>query len=455
MAGGDGAERDGADGQGHAVVLGAGMSGLLAARALAEHFPRVTVVDRDRPPAGPVPRRGVPQGRHAHGLLARGGEALDRLLPGLTDELVRADAPLVRLMADSRYVMGGRDLARGDIEGRVVQATRPLLESVLRDRVAALGPVQFTDGHEVTGLAGDSHRVTGVRLRPRGAAAERTLRCRLVVDALGRGGRVPRWLGELGAAAPPEERLRIDLGYASRLLRLPEGALGGDSLVVIGAVPEHPTRGLFLMRQERDRWMLTVSGMAGDHPPSDDAEFDVFVRTIAPPRLADVLKTAEPVAAPARYHFPHSLRRHYQRLDAPPEGFLAVGDALCSFNPVYGQGMTVAALEAETLRRCLEEDGERRLARRYHRAAARVIDPAWRMALGADLAVMGVRGRRSLGTLLANHWLARVRRASAADPAVAARFVRVLTLQAPSASLLAPAVTARVLRAAKREPERG
>ncbi|NLU70675.1 hypothetical protein [Streptomyces sp. HNM0574] len=433
---------------GHAVVLGAGMGGLLSAAALARHFARVTVVERDRltdsdghPHARPEatwsedgvpedegaalregPRRGVPQGRHVHGLLARGSESMERLLPGLVDELAEAGALLVRPLLETRYLVDGRALARGEAGPRVVLGTRPLLESVIRARVAALPAVGFADGRDVMGPVHEGGRVTGVRTAPAGGGgAEEVWEAELVVDALGRAGRSARWLAELGCPAPPEDRVKVDLGYASRFVRLPEGAFGGDQAVLIGNVPGFPTRGLGVLRQEDDRWLITLAGMAGDHPGGDDETFAAFLRTVAPPELAGVVDGAEPVGGIATFRFPEGVRRRYERLQAPPEGLLAVGDAHCSFNPVYGQGMTVAAMEALCLDAALAEGGTAGLPRRYYREAARAVRPAWELAVGADLSVPQVPGRRTAVHRVTQRYTERLRRAAVRDPRVAGR----------------------------------
>lgn len=241
---------------GHAVVIAASMAGLLAARALAERFERVTVIDRDALPAGAETRRAVPQGRHAHALLAHGQACLDALLPGLTDELVAAGAATCERLADLRVVLNGHELARAATGTRSVYASRPFFECHVRRRVAALPGVTVVDRCDVVGLvaAEDGGRVTGVRTLAReDGSAEGMVAADLVVAAGGRGARLPAWLEALGFPRPQEERVSIDVTYASRRLRLPEGALGGDGMVLIGALAGRP-RTLFLFPQEHGRW---------------------------------------------------------------------------------------------------------------------------------------------------------------------------------------------------------
>jgi 2-polyprenyl-6-methoxyphenol hydroxylase-like FAD-dependent oxidoreductase len=428
--------------EGHAVVLGAGMSGLLAARALADFFERVTVIERDQLPADARSRRGIPQGRHLHGLLPRGCQALESLFPGLVDELVGAGAPEAQFLRDVRFVLSGHELARGGGGVASVLASRPLLEGAVRAGVAALANVKIVDGCDVAGLVTDDGRVTGARIRHR-AGVEEVVEAELVVDAMGRGGRTGAWLSDLGFDPPAEERINCDLTYVSRFLRMPQGALGSDQVVIVGPVPGRP-RMMGLGAQEGSRWHLTLGGLAGERPPDDDNGFLAFAETVAPPDVYAAIRDAEPLTDLVTHRTPASIRRRYDRLRRFPAGLLVVGDALCSFNPVYGQGMTVAALEAEALQRCLQA-GDRDLARRFFGAAADFIDPAWQMSAGGDLALPEIEGHRPLSIRVLNRYIARVHRAAEHDPKVAVAIRRVVALLDPPSAITTPAVVARVL----------
>jgi 2-polyprenyl-6-methoxyphenol hydroxylase-like FAD-dependent oxidoreductase len=363
---------------GHAIVLGAGIAGLLAARALADTHDHVTVIERDRFPDPDDPRRGVPQGAHTHALTPRGAHAVDQLLPGVLDELTRAGAVPVEPLVDLRAIIGGRRLLHTPVGATAVQASRAFLERHVRERVRELSGVELLDECDVVGLLADGTgtRITGVRVlrRAPGSAAE-SIPAALIVDATGRGSRTPVWLEGLGYDRPTEDRPRVDLGYASRYLRLGPGA-DVEASVMVGPVPGH-ARGMVFNAVEGGLRLLTLAGIGrANHPPADDESFLAFAATIAPPDVAAAIRAAEPTSGIATYRYPAYQRRHYRRLRRLPEGLLVAGDALCSFNPIYAQGMTVAAVEALELRRCLA-DGRAGLARRYFAAVDRIVRRAW------------------------------------------------------------------------------
>jgi 2-polyprenyl-6-methoxyphenol hydroxylase-like FAD-dependent oxidoreductase len=436
----------------HTVVLGGSMAGLLAARVLAETCAEVTVLDRDELVGGAIARRGAPQGRHIHALLARGQHVLEELFAGLTEELVALGAPIGDMLGDARLLFGGHRLARAETGLNVLSVSRPLLEDRVRARIRALGNVRFAPPCDVAGLrlSDDGRRVSGVHvLRRADASARETIDADLVVDATGRGSRTPRWLESLGFERPDEERVRVDVGYATRRLRLPGDALGGDIGCVHGPTPERP-RGGALARIEGDAWILTLFGMLGDHPPKDPAGFSAFARSLQFDDLHDAIAAAEPLDDPVGFRFPANVRRRYERMQRIPDGLLVFGDAHCSFNPIYGQGMTVAGLQALALRDHLRS-GAGSSTRRVLRTLARVIDVPWELAIGADLSLPDVEGPRPLRRRAINRYVARLQAAAAADPQLARAFVRVTGLIDRPETLLRPGTALRVLRPRARE----
>jgi 2-polyprenyl-6-methoxyphenol hydroxylase-like FAD-dependent oxidoreductase len=433
---------------GHAVVLGASIGGLAAARVLADAYGHVTVVDRDLLPAPGVQRRGVPQGRHAHGLLARGREVLEELFPGLTDELVARGALHGDVQLHGRWYNEGVRLRQAPSGLDSLGVSRPLLEGQIRRRLAAFPNVSIVDGCDVAGLVAtpDGRRVTGIRTLRRGAGGpEHVLEADLVMDATGRGSRSPAWLAALGYEPPEQETVRPRIAYASAVYRRrPAEHLNGDRVVIMAAT--HATRrGAAMLAMEDDRWIVTLFGYMGERPPTEPRQFVDWATTLAAPDVHQVISSAELLQAPVPAHFPASVRLRYERLDRFPEGYVVTGDAVCSFNPVYGQGMTVSALEALALRDDLR-DGAEQLWRRFFRSAAKLIDIPWGIAVGADLRFPEVEGPRTPKVRMINAYLARLHVAAGSDPVLGRAFLRVVNLIDPPEHLMSPELAFRVLR---------
>ena len=264
----------------------------------------------------------------------------------------------------------------------------------------------------------------------------------LVVDATGRGSRAPRWLAELGYQPPVEETLTVDLGYTSRHYRLDAEVFNGDLAIIVGPTLAQP-RGGVAQHQEQDRSIVTLFGILGDHPPTDDAGFLAFAETLPLPDVANLIRDAEPLDEPVLFRYPGSTRRRYELLRRFPDGFLVIGDAVCSFNPMYGQGMSVAAVEAIRLR---DQLARRPFARAFFRAIRPVVDTPWQIVTGGDLAFPGVVGRRTPMTRFIGGYLARLHAAAEHDGVLSSAFIRVANLLAAPPSLLHPRIALRVLR---------
>ncbi len=439
-----------------AIVIGASVAGLLAARVLADHFERVVLIERDRLEDGPAPRKGTPQVLHAHGLLARGREVIEQLLPGFTEALQAQGAVVGDIAHDVAFGVARRRFARTHCGHLGVFASRPLIEAELRRRVLAIANVYLLAEVDVIApewnAAGDA--VCGVRARSRtdGSAAP-SLRADLVVDCSGRASHSPRWLAERGFAPPAEERVPVDLQYLSAYFRR-DPASGIHVHGAISAASSAQPRGGVILAQEPDalgraRWVLTLGGYAGDHPQPTLKGLRDRAREIGMAEMVALAEHGEMIGGLLHYRHRHSVRRHYEKLERFPAGYLVMGDAIASFTPSYGQGMTVAACEALALRDALADaDGQALLHRRFFGAASRIVDTPWQLSVGGDLALPMVPGPRPLASRAVNAWVAAVQRAAADDPQVAIAFMKVMHMLDAPASLFAPGLVWRVVRSA-------
>ncbi|MEU4525450.1 FAD-dependent monooxygenase [Amycolatopsis sp. NPDC024027] len=426
-----------------AVVLGGGMAGLLTARVLSESYEDVVIVDRDTLSGAEGPRRGVPHGRHAHGLLARGQQILEELFPGLERELVGHGVPSGDLAGDIRWYFEGRPFAPARSGLLSVSATRPELEAHLRARVLRIPNVTLWERWSVDRLDFTHHQVTGVWVTSTDGN-QKLLSADLVVDATGRGSRTPAWLEEHGYERPEEEKVKVDLQYTTRIFRLDTDPYGTDLSINPLATPTNP-RGAFFPKLSDGTSLLSLTGMIGDYPPTDLPGFLEFAKTVGAPEIYDSVKNAEPVDDAATFRFPASTRRRYERLRRFPAGLLVLGDGVCSFNPVYGQGMTVAAMEAHALRQHIRDVGTPQALRFYHDISS-IVDVPWDISAGADLGFPGVAGRRSLKTRIGNVYMPRLQAAAHDDPRLTEAFFRVAGLIDPPQTLTKPGVVMRVLR---------
>lgn len=445
----------------HAVVIGGSMAGLVAARVLSPRFGRVTIVDRDVLPVSATHRRGVPQGCHGHGLLASGLDGLKQLFPNLVRDLVEGGAIEGDVVGTFRWFQHGCYKARFDSGLRGVLLSRPFLECIVRRHVLALPNVDLAPNVHVVGLTTDESRgvITGVRVhhpRLHGDAAPTSdttvVPADLVVDATGRASRLPAWLDQLGYAKPAVEEIGVDLGYTSRIFARRPEHLDGDNGAVITPTPPKETRGGFILAMEHDRWMVSLCGWTGDHAPATKDGFVEYARSLPRPDIYEVVRDATPLSDPVFFAVAASTRHRYERLAKLPERLLAIGDSIAAFNPVYGQGMSVATLEALALESCLDEpEGLTWIGRRFFARAAQVVDTPWTMAAGGDFAFAGVTGQRPAGTSFVNWYLDHVHDAASTNHEVCRAFFRVANLLAPPSSLFKPAVVARVVRTRLRD----
>ena len=436
-------------GRKQAIVLGASMAGLGAARALVNHFERVTLVERDPLATSSESRKGVPQGQHAHGLLPSGYRILSDYFPGMMDELVADGALSGDLTGDFLWYQYGGWKLRADSGLTAIVVSRPHLERKVRERVLALSRLSRLtllhdhDGEEPV-FDKATRRVTGLRVRDRASGAARELEADLVVDALGRGSPSPAWLAAWGYGAVDETRVPIEVGYATAIFERRPGDLYGTTGAVIAGTAPQSTRFAAVLGAEGDRWVITLAGCLGDYPPTELTAWKAYAATLPTPDVANLVRDRQPIGPIASFRFPANRHRHYERLARYPEGFLVTGDAVCSFNPIYGQGMSVALSEARALDDCLAA-GDGDLARRFFGETARIVASPWAIATGEDYRYPQVEGRRPPGYALVSRYMERAHHAARRDPVVLRRFFEVASLLAPPPAMMAPAIAWRVL----------
>ncbi|TIC80468.1 monooxygenase [Nocardioides sp. GY 10113] len=430
---------------GTVIIAGGSIAGLLAAAACQPYAEEVIVLERDTLPDGPAPRPGTPQVGHAHGLLAGGRLAAERLLPGFSEDLLAAGAVTKDDLGRSgRWFIGGGLLADTTIGQDGMSVSRETVESAVRDRVRKLDNVTVIEGIDVCGLLAEAGRVVGVRVRHPGAGPmEETMRADLVVDATGRSGRGVGWLRDLGLPVPREERVKIGLTYATTHIERRPDDIDGRLVSVSGPVPTVP-RGGVAIAQEGDRWIVTLFGYVDEHPPLDEDGFRAYARQLVNTDLGPLLASRPLLHAPRGYRFPDSRRRYFEEVADLPVGYAPIGDAICSFNPSFGQGMSVAALEAVALGDALAS-GLGAVRTDYPAGAAEVVDRAWAMVTGADLQIPGVEGPPPSAPAWVAAYIRRLQRVARRDPVVAAAFFRVTNLMDHPRRLLRPSIAWRVL----------
>jgi 2-polyprenyl-6-methoxyphenol hydroxylase-like FAD-dependent oxidoreductase len=434
-----------------AVVIGAGMGGLTAAGALADHFDNVAVLERDTLPSEPTYRAGTPQARHAHGLLLSGQRALSDLFPGFEQDLAQAGAVPLRVGLDVRVERPGYDpFPQRDLGWFGYAASRPAIERAVRRRVESRANITLRQRCRVQEVLGSptDEAVTGVRFE-NGNGTSETITADLVVDASGRGAPTLSLLQSIGQPLPEETTIGIDLGYATSIFFIPDDApTDWKGVMTFGQAPRN-SRGGVIFPLEDNRWMVTIGGRHSDAPPGDEEGFLTYAKALRTPTIYNAISHAKRLDGIARYGFPQSIRRHFEQLDGFPRGLLPIGDAICRFNPVYGQGMSVAALEACLLKTLLErlgEDGDpiAGLASTFFAEMQTLIETPWSVAM-LDFAFPETRGQRPADFETTLKFGIALTRLAAEDPAVHKLTLEVQHLLKPRSAYRDPALMQRVL----------
>lgn len=440
----------------HAVVIGGSLAGLMSAAVLADYFDRVTVFERDQLEDRPVLHKSVPQGNHIHALLLSGQHVMSLLYPGFIEELARLGAVRFRPGIDIAFygphgkgynatgsVREPRDLG---LEGHIM--SRGLLEYHIRQRTVALANVTLEADAAIEGLVHDGGRVRGVR-RNRAVGAQ-SVEADLVLDAGGRSSHASRWLLEMGVPAPEETTIGVDFAYTSTKYRKPARDHEPEPLMLVGGPPPEYKRAAGLFEIEDRTWHVSLAGRFGDYPPTDEAGFLDFAKTLPSPRLYELIKHAERIADITHHRFPTSVWRHYERLRAFPPGFLILGDAICSFNPVYGQGMSSAALQVQTLQKILREraaqsQGLDGLAAAFFPKAAEAVSAPWTLSANFDFAYPQTKGERPPGLAEGAGYFAALDSLQAEDVDVQRLVTEVFQLTQPISALRDEPLLSRIL----------
>jgi 2-polyprenyl-6-methoxyphenol hydroxylase-like FAD-dependent oxidoreductase len=387
----------------HAIVIGGGIAGLLAVRILLLHFSHVTLIERDQFPEDPIFHAGVPQGHHPHILLEHGRQLLEELFPGITAKLIVQSAGEIDLVADSVLYTASQRVERFPSGIPSIACSRLLIEWQVRQELTHYAQLQLLEGQEVIGLLASSDRtvVNGVRMRERNGTIDTQaiteLHADLVVDASGRYSHAPQWLEELGYAAPAETVINAFLGYASRYYAIPSDPARDWHSVTIQGSPRENRRGGIILPIEGDRWHVALAGMNKDYPPTQEDAFLEFAKSLPDSILYDAIKEAEPLSPIYGYRRTENRWRHFERLKRQPEGFVAIGDAVCAFNPIYGQGMSVAAMGAESLKKVLQRYPHDRtgFARAFHRELVHACELPWQLASSSDHRIVAAEGEKT------------------------------------------------------------
>ncbi|GHH46582.1 NAD(P)/FAD-dependent oxidoreductase [Lentzea cavernae] len=438
----------------HAVVLGGGLAGVLAASVLVRHVDEVTVVERDKLPDGPESRSGVPQARHAHLLMSGGARAIEALLPGTLDALFAAGAHRIGVPNDLVSLSAQGWVPRFPEMQFIVTCSRSLLDWVVRGRALRDNKISVLTGTEPVSLLGSRDAVTGVLVEDRISRERISLEADLVVDATGRGSRLPAWLAEFGLPDVQSESVDSGLAYATRIFRAPPTAASGFPLVNVQANPRDPFPGCTatLLPIEDGKWLVTLSGTRGGEPSTDEAEFVGFARSVRNPVVGELIASAEPLSPVYGSHSTANRRMFFERLKSWPSGVLALGDSVATYNPVYGHGMSIAAQSAQALDAGLAAGQS---AQQIQRGIGKVVDGAWAMATNQDILYPGAVGKPlPLAGRVLQRYVDRLVRTATTEAPVTRAFLEAFTLSAPMANLVSPKMMWATLRGPRsRSPE--
>ncbi|HEY7098685.1 MAG TPA: hypothetical protein VH437_18295 [Terriglobales bacterium] len=434
-----------------AIVVGGSLAGLLTARVLSDHFAEVRLLEKDPLSDDVRPRPGVPQSQHLHALLPRGLNIIESLFPGICEELRSYGAIPLDIGDDVAWLtpQGWGVKFRSELEA--LSFTRDLLDFIVRRRVIALKNVALSHRWEVGGLVRSaSGSILGVRARELNAdprAPYLQVPGDLVVIATGRLNAISKWFDDAGIEQPMLTTVNAHIGYASRMYRRPSHHPSDWQAVILQAAPPATHRSGLVFPVEGDRWLVTLIGADRDYPPNDDTGFLEFARSLANPCLYQAIRDAEPLTPIRAYRATDNRQLHLDQIRDWPDGLIVLGDAACAFNPVYGQGMSTAAIEASLLSTLLGTSSPLgNPFRGFQRRIAQVIKSPWTLATSADLRFRSVEGAHANWRTRIMHWYVdRVLRLGTTDRWSRKRFLEVQGMLRDTSAILKPDMAWRVL----------
>jgi 2-polyprenyl-6-methoxyphenol hydroxylase-like FAD-dependent oxidoreductase len=405
------------DSKSHAIIIGGSMTGMMAAQVLTRHFAKVTIIDRDFLPDDESQRRGTPQAIHLHNVVTRGWMVLEQLFRGIQEELIDADAPPISWPADLMWLGRKGWSPRFEANITTYSCTRNLLETKIRHRIQREGIIDILPQTSVTGVLTDESgkKITGVKIRgyhhQQGLVGEEAhILGSLVVDASGRSSRTPQWLEELGYKPPRQSIVKPYVGYSTRHYVLPHDQMPDWKVLLVQSRPPHSNHSAGLFRVENNHWTLTLVGMGGDYPPSDEEGFMELLRNLPDPKLYEFVKTLQPTSPIYTYRIPQNRVVHFEKMSRRPENLIAIGDAVCGFNPVYGHGISVAAQSVSTLHKSLRQQifitrgSLTGFAQLFHDNLASVVSAPWVFTTGEDMRYPTTEGGDQSVFTQAAHW---------------------------------------------------
>lgn len=434
----------------HAIVLGGSIAGLMTAKVLSQYYAQVTIIEKDTMHRYPESRKGQPHTKHLHGLLPCGLYILCDYFPCLFEEIVDSGGVVNDFGASMNWFTHGGFKKKVFLDIQGVSLSRPLLEHLIRERVFALQNVAVLDNTSAKRLisSGDKQKVTGVVIENKANQQTKNLNADLVIDCTGRGSRTPQWLREMGYEDVPISQVKIDVTYTTRIYkRDPADARVRTWMACTPEAPKERRNGA-VFAIEDNKWIISVGGWHGEHAAANEKDFLEFTKALPNPNIYDIASTCEPLSDIVQYKYPVSVRRNYERMHQFPLGFLVLGDAVSSFNPVYGQGISSACLQVVELDKIIRENvDEHKLAKTYFKRTLKIKNKLWQMSTGEDFRFPETTGTRPLGIKLMNKYVSLVHKATIKDEEVCRTFLKVMGLIDSPAKLLHPKIMWRILRA--------